>query len=178
MPLAVPIPANGVAGVDVSAAFWNAQVRDSTTFLLNPPHCVMLQTVTAQTGITGNTAILFDTNEVDSYGGHSTVTNTNQYVAQVAGWYQCSGDIAYAATGTVPSTRTAIWFKNGVTVPGVAITRATDVTSATAVVAPTREIFLNVGDFVSLIASSTAAASTNVAGGSTVSMATIRWVHA
>jgi hypothetical protein len=177
MPVGVPVPANGVAGVDVSAAFWNAQVRDAITFLANPPHCVMYQTVSQ--AITGNTAILFDTNEIDSYGGHSTVTNTAQYVAQVVGWYQCSGVVAFNASGTAGSTRQAIWFKNGVAVPAAAATTwAQAVTSVnTSPASVTREIFLNVGDFVSLLGSATDAAHTQAASVSVACMATIRWVH-
>lgn len=177
MPLAVPVPANGVAGVDVSAAFWNAQVRDAVTFLLNAPHCVMYQTI-AQSGSVP-TAVLFDTNEVDSYGGHSTVTNTSLYVAQVAGWYQCSGVVPTNASGTAGSTREVSWFKNGAAIiAAVASEWAQAVTRFTGTSAPTREIFLNVGDSVSLVISGNGTAWTTQVASNINPMATIRWVHA
>jgi hypothetical protein len=179
MPLPVPSPANGVAGVDVSAAFWNAQVRDAVTFALNPPICVMYQTA-AQTINTGSFApINFDTNEVDTYNGHSTTTNTSLYVAQVAGWYQCSGVVVFAAH-TDTAKRQAGWIKNGTGLPFVASTGGTpNNTSADVdpVVAPTRLIFFNVGDFVQLFGEQSSGANFSTGVGSIASMATIQWKH-
>lgn len=180
MVLAVPVPANGVAGVDVTAAFWNAQVRDSATFLVGRPHCVMYQN-NVQSIVTATlTAILFDTNEVDSYSGHSTVTNTSRYVAQVVGWYLCSGVVSYAANAT--SYREALWVKNG---SGSNVNGASSLIPpvsvggiGTSVPVPAREIFLNVGDYVELFAqhNTGGALNTLVATGQQ-SMATIRWSH-
>lgn len=178
MVLAVPVPANGVAGTDISAAFWNAQVRDSDSFLIGPPHCVMYQTAAQSIANATLVALTFDTNEVDSYSGHSTVTNTSRYVAQVAGWYQCSGVGGFAAN--VTSFRLAGWFKNGTAVPAAEalIQAVTAAGVGTGVTTPTREIFLNVGDYVELFAEHNSGGALNTAtSAGQQSMATIRWVH-
>lgn len=177
MVLAVPVPANGVAGVDISAAFWNAQVRDTANFLIATPHCVMYQTV-AQTLTTGIvTPITFDTNEVDSYSGHSTVTNPSRYVAQVAGWYQCSGLAAYVANAT--NYRFAGWHKNGAAIIGSSsLLNNNGAGFNTCVPSPTRKIFLAVGDYVELCGQQGSGGNLNTAVASDQSsMATITWLH-
>src|SRR3954464_12200317 len=98
--LAVPVPANGVAGVDVTAAFWNTQVRDSVGFLVAPPLFKGKHTTAQSTTSSIFAPIACDTNTVDTYGGHSTVTNNSPYVAQVSGWYFVSGGGQWANNGT------------------------------------------------------------------------------
>jgi hypothetical protein len=181
MVLAVPSPANGVAGVDVSAAFWNAQVRDAVNFVANPPHCVCYQTVGQSIPSSGATAtaITFDTNEVDSYSGHSTVTNTSRYVAQVAGWYRVSGSIAYPAT-SASSYRYCFLRKNGADIPGGATDKENVTTTANQIVAAaSREVFLNVGDYVELYAlqNSGGAMTTSVTSPQNSYM-NVKWEHA
>jgi len=55
------------------------------------------QTITTAT----NTALLFDSEDLDTDNGHSTVTNTSRYTATVAGWYMVTGtlQIAHNTTG-------------------------------------------------------------------------------
>lgn len=178
MVLAVPVPATAVVTSDVTAAFWNAQIRDTVTFLLSPPHCVMYQTVAQSIpGVTA-TAILFDTNEVDSYSGHSVVTNTSRYVAQVAGWYQLSGVVAYA-NSSATSYRFGTWFVNSTVLQGGGANETSVATVSNPLIdPPVREAFLNVGDFAELRAmqNSGGAINTSIGAGQN-SMATIRWVH-
>ena len=178
MVLAVPSPANGVSGVDITAAFWNAQVRDAVTFAINPPILRVHQTTTTTSLPNAtNTAITWDTNDVDSYSGHSTVTNPSRYVAQVAGWYQISASIAITAT----SSGSGAWgyiAKNGTQVSPTAPGRLNPSTFQVITVA-TDQIFLNTGDYIEVYANQNdgSAKATAISGGQ-FSMMSIRWVHA
>src|ERR1700749_3623230 len=175
MVLAVPAPANGVAGGDITAAFWNAQVRGAVNFLANPPLCSVVQTVTQSIPNNAFTAVLFDTNVGDTYSGHSTTTNTSRYVAQVAGWDQVTGQIALPTTS--PGVRGARTPKTGRAVAGSPAQVAPGVKAGVAATLP-KQIFLNVGDYVELAAYQTsgAAQSTAVFSDLCCSME-IRWVH-
>lgn len=105
----VPSPANGVAGVDVTAAFWNAQVRDAINFLISPPHAQVTQTTTQSVANTTWTKLTADTVVVDDY---SYWDNTNhRYTPQRAGWYWASIESAWASNGT--GGRYAQLYKNG-----------------------------------------------------------------
>lgn len=178
MPLSVPVPANAVSGVNVTAAFWNAQVRDAVSFLLNPPHCVMYQSVVQS--LANNTAvpITFDVNTVDSYTGHSVVTNTSRYTAQVAGWYAVSGVVTFTPNA-VGDRKTTIAV-NGVAING-SPSAVLNSGAATAPLVPTTafEVFLNLGDYVELLGfqNSGGALNTFAAAPSFCSL-TIRWCHA
>lgn len=179
MPLAVPVPANGVAGVDIAAAFWNAQVRDAVTFLANKPIFVGLQT-SATTSLTNNTftSIGLDTNTVDSYSGHSTVTNNSRYVAQVAGWYVPVGCASIASNTT--GSRGCRLAVNGSPVQGSAqITNAVVGGNPSGVGAASRPVFLNVGDYVEAqgYQNSGGALNTLIAADFT-SMLSVYWLHA
>jgi hypothetical protein len=160
MVLAVPVPANGVAGVDVTAAFWNAQVRDSAGFLVAPPLLTMVQT--AVTSIPNNawTALGFDTNTVDSYSGHSTTVNNSRYVAQVAGWVRACGSACFVANTTgIRGVRLAV---NGTAINASAhYTDPTNAGAVTTIPTPTKNVFLNVGDYIEVHAIQTSGGALN-----------------
>jgi hypothetical protein len=100
----VPTPFTAVVGNFLTAALWNAQVRDGLTFLTHVP--VFKGTQTAAQPITNGNgnyqAILLDSETIDTDGGHSTTTNTSRFTAQTAGTYAISGTVAYVqnTTGT------------------------------------------------------------------------------
>lgn len=175
----VPLPHQFAVGEVVTADNINTYYS-GVAFLENPPHCVMYQ-VAAQSLVTATlTAIIFDTNEVDSYNGHSLITNPTRYTGQVPGYYECSGVVGYAASNT--SFRLAGWFKNGTAVAAAtAVIQCVTIGGVgTNVTAPTREIFLNgTTDYVELFAEHNIGAGLNTAtSAGQQSMATIRWVHA
>lgn len=145
--LPVPTPVSEVPGNSIAAALWNDQVYNGSTFVLNPPLFVGYQTST-QTIANGTwTAITLDTETVDSYNGHSNVTNSMRYTAQVAGWYTASGVVAFAG-GTV-SIRGARIEVNGSVVQGSAqMIAPPNATNFTGVATPPRTIYLNTGDYV------------------------------
>lgn len=175
----VPVPRTfSVDEVEV-AAYLNA-VRDALTFLLNPPMAVLYQGV-AQAAIATATyaAITFDTTTVDTYGGHSAVTNPSRYTAQQPGWYEVCGTVSWPSNGT--GARGARIAKNGsVLVTGAAAFIAAVVTDRCAVTTPAYEIQLNTGDYVEVdgFQSSGGALAPDVSVGDLRSSMNIRWVHA
>lgn len=176
MVLAVPSPANGVAGVDVTAAFWNAQVRDAVTFLANPPLCVCYAGA-AQSIPNGTwTSLLFSLNRIDSYSGHSVVTNTSRYTAQVPGWYSVGGTGVLASSGTNNAARIAV---NGTVILGTPQAGGLIAAAAAGTGAVECDVFLNLGDYVEVqfFQSSGGAINTLVTGTDFTSLMHVRWVH-
>lgn len=115
------------------------------------PLAVLRQTV-AQNILTNTwTSITFDAEDLDTDGGHSTVTNTSRYTAVTAGWFQCFGHVSISADAAGP--RRYLGFrKNG---------SGTDLpTHGYVSVAATSEsvgltcsamIYLSVGDWVQIV---------------------------
>ncbi len=136
-----------VTGEVVTAAELNSNVRDSVNFIIAPPLFVGYQT-SAQSITTATwTSLLMDTEVIDRDGGHSTVTNTSRYTAQTAGYYRCSG--LFSIAGNTTGRRGTRWAVNGTVIT------STDVLLPSASATSgfptyTREVFLNVGDYVEL----------------------------
>lgn len=112
MPLGVPVPGTAVATTVMSAAFYNTNVRDATTFLLNPPK--FAATETSATALLANTWTLIPTGTIiqDTYVGASG----GGYKAIVAGTYLVSGSICYSVNAT--GFRSASLAVNGTRVVG------------------------------------------------------------
>jgi hypothetical protein len=176
-----PIPtltAPTVSNYD-TGAWWNANVYQMLTYGLNPPIMVCTQTVTQSVANNTWTAITLDTEQQDTYGGHSTSTNTSRYTAQVAGWYTVSGVTVWGNNATgVRGSRIHV---NGSAIQGTCqLVTAVTTGSLTGVSTPTRTVFLNVGDYVEVggYQSSGAALSTGVAtGGDLASALFVAWTH-
>lgn len=160
----------------VTAAEMNANVRDSVNFLANVPIFLGYQ-ITAQT--IANSAfgyLFFDGSIVDTYGGHSTVTNNHLYVAQVPGWYMIDGIAGWTPNGTGRRI-TSIWV-NGVE---DGYSRGEYPPSATAssscnCPAAGMPVFLNTGDNVALkVFQSSGGNLSTAANASTFS---VEWMHA
>lgn len=107
--------------------------------------------------------------------GHSDSVNTSRYTSNFAGWYEVAGAIAYAANAT--GRRFAIWAVNGTNLSFSAIALPATTALATMIPARTKQIFLNVGDYVELMGyqESGVPLSTNVGGIETSGMS-VRWV--
>ncbi|MEV7584383.1 hypothetical protein [Streptomyces erythrochromogenes] len=73
---------------------------DFLTLLERPPLAVLYQTVvqSVPNGTWG--VITFDAEIVDTYGGHSTSSNTSRYTCQYAGWYRVGGRAAFDPNST------------------------------------------------------------------------------
>lgn len=177
--LPVPVLATEVPGNFLTAALWLANVVNALTFALNPPDFMGHQTATQSIANTTWTALTVDAETVDTYGGHSTTTNTSRYVGQVAGYYQVSGVSAWAASST--GGRGAAIALNGTRMIGhAAFAMAAAAATPSAIATPTREVFLNgTTDYVEVQgyqASGGALATT--AGVDVTSSLYVRWSHA
>jgi hypothetical protein len=163
--LPVPTPYTAATGNFVTAALWNAQVRDAVSFLTDPPRFIGYSAV-AQSFNSGSTyqTITLDSEILDTEGGHSTSTNTSRYTCQYAGLYQVNYSVSFGQNGT--GNRSARIIVNGTTIsnnPGNSIEGQASTGSFSWVGAGACHVYLNVGDYVELQAwqSSGAALSTN-----------------
>ena len=95
----IPVPATFVAGLAPPEADLNS-LRNGINFALSPPLAELRQTVTQSLPNAGWTALTFDTEIIDTDGGHSTATNTSRYVVQTAGWYLLTAGVSFAASAT------------------------------------------------------------------------------
>lgn len=175
MPVVPNPPVFGANGVAPSTLL--NQLRDAVNFLQRPPRCVLRQTVVQSipTGGTG-AAFAWDVHDVDTAGGHSTTTNNSRYNAQYQGWYQISGGGVYNGGGV---GRRETWIRrNGVDV--AASESGEHINIAGAITGPpsrTYELFLDVGDYVELIAFQDTGAAINTWNtGTGQPGAIIRWV--
>lgn len=97
----VPTSATASPGQFITGALWNAQVKATTDYLTGVPVCsVYASSVQSMPGSNAMTALNFDTEALDSDGGHSTVTNTSRYTASVPGTYLVIGTVAWASNTT------------------------------------------------------------------------------
>lgn len=142
--LPVPVPASEQAGNLITGALWNANVYNGLSYLLSPPAFSGYQS-SAQT-FTNNaqTALLLDSEALDSYNGHSTTSNTSRYVAQVTGYYFVFGTITWVTNTT--GVRVCFLAKNGTAVNGAYGGLANTTFNATAMTAGV--VQLNSGDYV------------------------------
>lgn len=101
-----------------TSALWNANILGGFNYLFAPVRFKAYSS-TVQTLNTGTTAaaLTFDTEIVDSDGGHSTTTNTSRYTAQTAGLYLVWGQWITAATNGTGTRNTQVWL-NGTAIPG------------------------------------------------------------
>ena len=115
-------------------------------FALNPPSFVGYANTSQLLPNASWSSLAIDTTSYDNYGGHSNSTNNSRYVAQVAGWYMVNGIYAPQA-GNSSGFRAGRLTVNGNPVLGGASYSATPTTAECSVVTPTKEVFLNVGDY-------------------------------
>jgi len=167
----VPALPTVVGGVYTSSQV--SQIVQVSAFLLARPAAELRQATTQSIPDSTWTSLSFDTEDLDSAGGHDNVTNNSRYTAQYAGWYLLGGGYNPNINGTgIRGTR---WMVNGTAVNASGTVQAA--TSATGAGYPSRmkRVFLNVGDYVELqvFQSSTAPLGTQVTGDSASSMSVI-----
>lgn len=120
----VPTEITWTTGQLVTAAQLNANLRDALNFFLTPPLFIGRHTVTQNIAITAWTGLNFDVEDVDTAGGHSTVTNISRYIGQYPGYYQIDTNVDWAAnTGGI---RAVAWRTNGGTTFGKVQLQATN----------------------------------------------------
>lgn len=144
----VPSFRTWVTGELVTASYMNTNIRDAGNFFTAFPLCELRQTVVQSCATGANTPINFDTEDIDSDGAHSTVTNTSRYTAQTAGWHRISGGVGI--TGNATGARQVAIFKNGGVNPGSAQWLNPGAVTA-AISARSKCISLVVGDFIEIV---------------------------
>lgn len=157
----VPVTRTAVAGEVTLASHFNTNIRDPLNFLLAPPIFRGRQTVLQAIANNTSVPLTIDVEDVDSAGGHSTVSNTSRYTAVYPGWYGHAGAVCWESNAT--GVRIIDWAKNGTGING---SRAT-VTPVTGVItsqlARTDKTFLNVGDYLELLPFQNSGGSRNTA---------------
>jgi hypothetical protein len=178
MGLAIPVLASEVPGNFFTSALWNANVYNGLTFAQQPPNFVGTQSVAQSLPNATWTAISLDTSQTDPYGGHSNVTNSSRYTCQtgVPGWYTVCGVVAHSINST--GFRTARIQVNGAAVVGAETYGPNDGSAESIIVTATRDIFLNVGDYVEVAGYQNSGGALNTAvGGEVRSALWVRFSH-
>lgn len=175
--LAVPVLRTFVPGETETGAYFNTNVRDCGNFLLALPIATVYQTASQGLAAGTPTPISFDSTAIDSYGGHSGTVNPSRYTAVVPGWYLIGGAAPMSGSASGTNRKLQLYYNGApvayatAQVPQVAASG-----TATAVALSPTIVFMNVGDFVSLYASSDAAV--NITPNSTnQAYMTVVWVH-
>lgn len=168
-----------VTGTPISSTTFGVPVANNLTVLANPPIARMRNSTTQTAATSTYTALTWDTEDFDTVGGHSTVTNTSRYTVQTgyAGYYRVTGAITWASNAT--GRRTATIAVNGTNKAG------TETNSGAAGSANPWTIFtqaillLAVGDYVELVGWQNSGGNLATAiTGSSESYLEIQWIHA
>lgn len=172
----VPNPPTRAAGTPLNAGVYEDDVTEGVQFLANVPVFVGVQSSVQSTSTGGWTVMTFDTETVDTYGGHSNSVNNSRYTAQRAGYYRVTGTASFATNST--GSRGCRISKNGSVVTGSGQLVGAGTLNAVVACAATL-VFLAVGDYVELSAgqNSGGSLSTNNSGESACTM-TLEWMHA
>lgn len=141
---AFPVPATAVTGTMETAAFWNAQVRDTATWLLAPIMYVGKQTAIQPLDNGTWTSIVYDTTILDRGSGHSTL-NPSHYIGRAPGWYEVTGIVATGQSSQGLGVRLAV---NGTPVSGAATTTGATPLGATGNVTKFPVYLNGTGDYV------------------------------
>ncbi|NUP53433.1 MAG: hypothetical protein HOW97_39855 [Catenulispora sp.] len=175
MSLAIPTLASEIPGNYVTSALWNANVYNGITYLLTPPLYAGYQSAAQSIANTSLTAITMDSSVVDSYGGHSSITNNTRYTAQVGGYYLVIGQVGYAANAS--GNRLIELHKNGggtlALGQGVGLAPTTANNGAVQV---TALVLLSAGDYVEAYTYQTSGGSLSTIPSQTGM--TVLWLHA
>lgn len=146
----------------VTAALMNSNIQALGLFVLSPPLVSAYASIGQSIPNNALTAVLLDTNVLDSDSGHSTTSNTTKYVNQVAGTYLVFGQVAFAANTT--GARNATVAKNGTAVSYIQGQIAAN-NSGTTTTAFIGMLPLAAGDFVEVWALQSSGGTLSTAGG-------------
>lgn len=173
----VPVYRTWVAGEVVTAAYFNANVRDAGNFWLSVPTFEGRQTVTQSLTSGVDAALTYDTEDLDNDNGHSTVTNTDRYTPVTVGRFQVSGACCYATNAT--GWRAASVWKNGAFVNGGgALYQAVSTAASTRVASRTiTEVANGSTDYFQIAANQNSGGALSTTNGSfDQSTFSVRWV--
>ena len=132
----------------ISSTTFGIPVANNLTVLANPPLAKMRNSTNQSIPNTTDTALTWDTEDFDTAGGHSTVSNTSRYTCQsgYAGKYLVRCTVFYAASAG--GTFRDVWFAiNGTNVTGSS-GRALPASATILSVTAETIVTLTVGDYV------------------------------
>lgn len=114
----VPFLDTVLSGWKITAAGWNAAVRDGVNwFIKDRPMCVLTASASQSIPASTFTAIGMDTEVIDRDGQHEQLANVDRItIGNTPGWYEVSGVVAW--NGNVAGSRRAAINLNGVQVTG------------------------------------------------------------
>ena len=178
MPLSPPSQRTWSTFDLTTAAMMNANVRDAVNFLANVPLFVGEQTVTQSIPNAAYTSVTWDTNIIDTYSGHSTVTNPSRYTAQVAGTYRIMARSSFGSNAT--GRRIAAMAKNGAQVFGSQVELAVNPTATgQTTVHSEYEVACIIGDYLEFqIYQASGAALGTAVGSPAGGFVVVQWMHA
>jgi hypothetical protein len=103
-----PITLYHQTGDLVTSTIWNIGPKGMNDFFSNRP--TFNGTCSLGTSVPDNTwtAIPFNSNAIDTDGGHNAATNSTRYTSQFSGWYWVEGSVAFATTGGASRFESAI----------------------------------------------------------------------
>lgn len=177
MTLPVPTQDTYTVGEKLTAALMNKNVRDGVNFLVNPPIAVVYQAIGQAIATSSGTftAINMDSSAVDTYSGHSNVTNNSRYTAQVAGYYEVVAQVSWPSNAT--GIRGLIIQVNGASPTPLPDTQVPAVAANQYLQTVALALFLNVGDYVQASCTQNSGGSLTL-NGSGGSFLAVKWVHA
>ncbi|OPC81805.1 hypothetical protein B4N89_13445 [Embleya scabrispora] len=152
-------------------------MRITANRLNSPPPLFTVNQAAAQSIAAATwVAITWPTPAVDTYVGWNIGAPT-RYTAQLTGWYTICGAIAWAVNGT--GARGVFLYKNGAPVLGHGAFCAPTPAQVTVATTPTRDLYLNAGDYVDLRGSQASGGPLNTVVTSDVTSGlSMRWTHA
>lgn len=174
MPLAVPTWAQVVPGQYDTSALFNT-VSNNGAFLSAPPVFQGYQSAVQSIANSAVTALSMDTTGIDTYGGHSNVTNNTRYTCQTTapGMYMIVGYFGLTANAT--GVRLIRINKNGSTLPLSQLDMATPGTAVSLAMQATCIVTLAAGDYVEVAGFQTSGGALNTIGADTGMVA--YWLH-
>lgn len=172
----IPVPSTAVTGNFLTSAMWNSQVRDAVTFLTNPPRFIGVCTVIpAAPNNAVEQIVPFDSEDVDSEGGHSNTVNNTRYTVQVPGLYLVTGHLAFNAN--VTGMRVMDIKVNGAIVGGGRVSTGGPTGSVSMAMSNALHIPLAVGDYVELSGTQYSGGALQMAGSTAYNpRLTLHWV--
>lgn len=104
-------PVTKASGDGLTAADWNAYVRDNQEALFTPPRCLVDRSTAQSIPDVTVTSMTFDTELLDNDSMHSTTSNTSRITAKTAGLYMMTTSVQF--TGNTTGGRTVSIVLNG-----------------------------------------------------------------
>lgn len=167
----VPVTRTWVAGEVVTAGYMNNNISAVLGWLLAPAILRVRQTVSQNLTSGSAAAITFTTEDVDTTGMHSTVSNTSRATAVYPGWMRTGGAVCIGSNAT--NARVTQWAVNGTNLDGGDTQIMASSSGVTIVPARSMLVYLNVGDYLELKGfqnSGTSPLATGVSGSNQSSM--------